>query len=138
LRATDQRAKQQATTQSVWKLNQGVSVGGQTILGLHYLAELRFHSEPEISRQTRVWPFETGWGLPEAAGIVLAEIFPSLLEVESRLGRVPDESQVLSCTRHAAREDGKGRLSGCFEQPAGAPPADLQAAADEEGWILFS
>jgi len=37
--ATDVEARRQVTTQSVWKLNCGVTVGGQTILGIKHLHE---------------------------------------------------------------------------------------------------
>ena len=71
-RVTDMEAKKKATTQSVWKLNCGVSVGGQTILGIKYLDELA------RAVAGHRWPFE-GWGIPHVPTIWLAEIFPSLV-----------------------------------------------------------
>jgi hypothetical protein len=71
-RATDLAARARVTTPSVWKLNCGISVGGQTILGIKHLDELA-----KVVRGHR-WPFE-GWTTPTGPAIWFAEIFPSLV-----------------------------------------------------------
>jgi len=122
----------------VWKLNQGVSVGGQTVLGLKYLFDLRIQSDPRLSAAIRVWPFETGWGSPSDARIVAAEIFPSILPIDHDLASyVKDQAQVLTCVRHAARRDAIGNLAVSFGEPAGVHGSELRAVGEEEGWILF-
>ena len=115
--------------QSVWKLNQGVAVGGQTILGLKYLHDLRFKSDPKLTAAIRLWPFETGW--TGQAQVVVAEIFPSATPQEPGLGEVRDQVQVRSCVRAAARADATGSLR--LQRP---DLEDDDAVLQEEGWIL--
>jgi hypothetical protein len=50
-RVTDQQARKRTVTQSVWKLNCGVSVGGQTLLGITHLHQLAEAVHGQI------WPF---------------------------------------------------------------------------------
>jgi len=135
-RATDMRAQQRTVTQSVWKLNCGVSVGGQTIVGIKHL-----HALAE-ALDARRWPFDTRWVTPApGSGCVwFAEIFPSLVryeewDAEHSLRR--DRTQVQSCVRRAAEEDAQGALAEQFKPPQGLSEAELQRVEDEEGWILW-
>jgi precorrin-8X/cobalt-precorrin-8 methylmutase len=125
--------------QSVWKLNQGVSVGGQTILGIKQLADLCSGETAESGSRMAIWPFETGWGVPAGKDrIVLAEIFPSVLPIEDDLsGLVRDLAQVRTCVRHAANLDSLGLLAGQIASPPGLSDSQLESAVTEEGWILF-
>lgn len=134
-RLADQRARQSTTTQSVWKLNSGVSVGGQSILGIHRLHQLR----QMLSRRAAIWPFETGWAVPSSAdAVVMAEIFPSVIPILNAAGGgVKDEQQVRSCVWHAAINDLNATLGRTFAQPRGLGDEELAVAASEEGWILF-
>lgn len=133
-RVTDLEARRQVTTQSVWKLNCGVSVGGQTIVGLLHLDQLA-----RVTKAHR-WPFE-GWGTPAAPGVWLAEIFPSLVcypEWESDYRTRRDRTQVQSCLRRAAERDGSGVLRGDFDAPRGRLTASqLRQVQEEEGWMLW-
>ncbi len=133
-RTTERRANQITTIQSVWKLNQGVSVGGQTLLGLKYLHQLR--NDPTRSVATQIWPFETGWGVGDAR-VVLAEIFPSVVPLDGTLSGVSDLIQVRSCVRHAAKEDSLGALGARFLRPVGLTSTEEVLIRGEEGWILF-
>lgn len=139
-RTTEDRVRSRGiTTQPVWKLNQGVSVGGQTILGIKYLADLRWHSPETLSETMRIWPFETGWGLPTDGRIVIAEIFPSLLPLDEDIAEsVNDLAQVRTCVRHAAQLDAQGQLAAWFGQPPSLAMPHSENALTEEGWILFS
>jgi len=136
-RLTEVRTRRvRAVPQSVWKLNQGVSVGGQSILGIKHLAGLRFESN--LKDDVRVWPFETGWKLPDEVKVVLAEIFPSVLPIDQGLELdVPDRAQMRTCIRHAARLDCRGELASCFQQPHGLSNEESIRCLTEEGWILF-
>jgi hypothetical protein len=133
-RATDLRARARTTTQSVWKLNCGVSVGGRTILGTKHLDELA----RDVGAHR--WPFE-GWGTPSSAAILFAEIFPSLVyypDWAAAYAVAKDRTQVQSCVRFAAERDGDGILKGDFRAPSdGLDPATLDRVAGEEGWILW-
>ena len=113
-RATDIAARRRVTTQSVWKLNCGISVGGQTILGIKHLHDLA------RSIDGQRWPFE-GWSTPDGPAIWFAEIFPSLvryLEWTDEYKARRDRTQVQSCVRHAAERDSAGKLKGDFARPA--------------------
>ncbi len=134
-RFTEQRARARATTQSVWKLNCGVSVGGQTILGIHRLQQIR----RALGERASIWPFESGWRVPERPdGVVLAEIFPSVLPLlEVAGGGIKDERQVRSCVWHAAARDVEGTLERAFAEPGGLTGEQSSAVTREEGWILF-
>jgi hypothetical protein len=112
-RATDLAARKRVTTQSVWKLNCGVSVGGQTIFGIKYLDQL------VRAVGGHVWPFE-GWTTPTGPAIWFAEIFPSLVqypEWADEYKKHRDRTQVQSCVRYAAERDAAGKLKRDFGRP---------------------
>jgi hypothetical protein len=132
-RATDQEARRRVTTQSVWKLNSGVSVGGQTILGIKHLDDLA------CSVGGYRWPFE-GWTTPSGPAIWFAEIFPTLVQYpewadEYKTRR--DRTQVQSCVRRAAERDCAGTLKGDFAKPGMLNAATLSRVEGEEGWMLW-
>jgi hypothetical protein len=133
-RLTDLEARRQVTTQSVWKLNCGVSVGGQTILGVKHLEHLA------KATGAHRWPFE-GWSTPSAPGVCLAEIFPSLIlypEWESHYRAHRDRTQVQSCLRRAAERDNAGMLQADFAAPVQRLDSSRLARVQaEEGWILW-
>jgi len=133
-RATDIAARRRVTAQSVWKLNCGVSVGGQTILGIKHLHELA------RSVDGHRWPFD-GWNTPNKPSIWFAEIFPSLVQYpewtdDYRTQR--DRTQVQGCVRYAAERDSAGMLKGDFGTPKSLNAATLARVEDEEGWILWA
>jgi hypothetical protein len=134
-RLTDAQARKHATPQSVWKLNCGVSVGGQTILGIHRLHQIR----GELGERALIWPFETGWQLPvRSDAVVIAEIFPSVVPMlEAAKGEVKDQRQARSCVWHAARMDAHGTIASAFAPPPRLSALEASRAASEEGWILF-
>ncbi len=108
--------------QPTWKLYTTGSVGSQALLGLPVLQRLRARFGPDLA----VWPFEA----PDAP-IVLAEIYPSLLDsiVAAEPAAVKDEAQVRVLARALARLSDNHDLGALF----GAAPED---AGREEGWIL--
>ena len=77
-RLTDRRVLASGTPLlSVWKIDQGVSVGGQTLMGIPYLMRLRAALRMR-NRLFTIWPFETGWAAAPD-GITAVEIFPTLV-----------------------------------------------------------
>ncbi len=119
--------------QPVWKLAGAGSAGSQALTGIPVVHWLRHH--PALAAAARVWPFETGLRPPAASvGVVLAEIYPSLIAVTPAPGEVKDRAQVIAIAQHFAALDEAGRLGSCF-----APllaPADRDAVEAEESWIL--
>lgn len=121
--------------QPVWKLYTAGSVGGQTLTGIPRLLDL--HDHPWLKDAVRVWPFETGLAplnRPAAGTILLAEVYPSLIE-RSGIG-IKDADQVTTLCRHFARLDDAGRLGGLFAGDPALTPAESAVIEREEGWIL--
>ncbi|NNU79110.1 hypothetical protein HMH01_01545 [Halovulum dunhuangense] len=122
---------------SVWQLAYAGAVGSQVLLGLPALERLR--NDPRLAGRIGVWPFDNGFDLPEA-GIVLAEIYPSLLqrEVRARMapGQVLDAAQVATLSLALHRFDIAEGLSPLFSPPPGLSDAEFRAVTREEGWIL--
>jgi len=132
-RATDLAARRRVTTQSVWKLNCGVSVGGQTILGIKHLDDLA------RAVGGHRWPFE-GWTTPTEPAVWFAEIFPSLVqypEWADEYKKRRDRMQVQSCLRRAAERDAAGKLKGDFAKPGMLDTVTLTRVEGEEGWMLW-
>jgi molybdopterin molybdotransferase len=111
---------------TLWQLSGAGAVGSQTLMGLPVLARLRRRFPAELS----VWPFE-----PPSRGIVLAEVWPSLLApaVSAELvakGGIKDARQVEVLARAIAAL-APGDLTAVLDV-SGAP------FAGEEGWIFGS
>lgn len=108
--------------QPVWKLYTTGSVGSQVLTGLpmvHRLAQ---------GADVAVWPFD-GADRVAAAGVVLAEIYPSLLAPVVALAEgIKDAAQVRLLSRALWRLAQAGRIGPMLDLPYGVPP--------DEGWIL--
>lgn len=111
--------------QPVWKLYTTGSVGSQALLGIARLAALK----EALGSDCAVWPFEP----IDSAGVVLAEVWPSLLSPEVKaLGSrysCPDEAQVSLLSQSLATLSSDDMLTLMQADAA----ADVLA---EEGWIL--
>eukprot|EP00850_Spirogloea_muscicola_P006583 SM000031S11592 [mRNA] locus=s31:515519:529177:- [translate_table: standard] len=133
-----------------WKLYTTGSVGSQTLLGIPRLRALRDHVV--LNSHTTVWPFETGLNVPSALAkdgppqthhtpasdrleplIVLAEVYPSLIEPLCEAGEPKDAGQVRALALHLAKLDSLGLLAVLLRGPlAGADEAAAVAAVP--GW----
>jgi len=120
--------------QSSWKLAYIGSVGSQSLLGIPYLYHLRFE-HPKLADCTKVWPFETGLHWPNEGQIVLAEIWPSVIE-RPRKDSIPDREQVRTYLRwlRAAQQDGS--LYQIFSGSDSISQKDRKRIENHEGWIL--
>ncbi len=110
---------------SPWMLFNPGSVGSQTLLGLPMIHRLSGHAG------VAVWPFDPPARL-EAADVVLAEVYPSLLAgpvaIEANRHAIPrDQAQVRLLSRALWRLSQANDLAALLE----APPE-----AAEQGWIL--
>jgi molybdopterin-guanine dinucleotide biosynthesis adapter protein len=119
--------------QSVWKLYTRGSVGSQTLLGLPAIHALL--TRPALARRSRWWPFDTGWDR-SLAGIVHAEVWPSLADHEAAPYPIKDARQVAAARDWALALDAAGRLRPCFARPPGLTEETAAACLGEEGWIL--
>ncbi len=127
-RLADARAKGAKT---VWQLAYAGSVGSQVLLGLPLLHRLRADTGAAI------WPFDTGLQAPDAP-VVIAEVYPSLLQAEAHAdrshGEPLDAAQVRVNARALAALDAQGVLAPLFT--AGLSPEDRATVEREEAWIL--
>ncbi|MEL6196479.1 MAG: cobalamin biosynthesis protein CbiG [Pseudomonadota bacterium] len=135
-RAVDARVK---AVSSCWQLAYNGTVGGQALTGIAMLERLRRLSD--LGPHLTVWPFETGLTPPEGPGIVLAEIYPSLVAgavaAGRRDGEVKDRAQVRLLATAFATLDRQGALAPLFEGPPDALDAETAAqVVREEAWIL--
>jgi precorrin-8X/cobalt-precorrin-8 methylmutase len=122
--------------QPCWKLAYTGSVGSQSLTGIPVVRGLR--SDPRWADRARIWPFETGLGLPADARIVFAEVWPSWWRSEIRPDRGPpnDKAQVRTVAEIFAARDRTGELAAWF---AGAPnltSAERRIIENEEAWTL--
>lgn len=109
LRHSERRAR---GAQEVWKLSGVGSVGGQALMGIAALEGLR------MDLRAAVWPFEP-W--EHGTGPVLAEVFPSLVDIPHLSGRVRDALQVESLARALCTLDATGGLAALLDAPARQP-----------------
>lgn len=124
-------------SQPCWKLYTTGSVGSQSLMGIPVLKALR--DDPDLSLKTLVWPFEIGLAPPDGSKswqVILAEVYPSILEIKANTGEIKDAVQVETIARYLARRDGRGELAGDLAGPDGLSQSDRALIAGEEGWIL--
>ena len=105
--------------QPVWKLYTTGSVGSQALMGLPMIHRLSRRAG------TAVWPFDRA-----DTGIVLAEVYPSLLApLVAQQPGIKDAAQVTLLSRALHRLSREGALASLLMPP---PMAEIA----EEGWIL--
>ena len=120
--------------QSAWKLFGAGSVGSQALMGIPHLYALRF--DEQLRSETCVWPFETGMNIPDSdKRIVHAEIYPSLIQIETETGEIRDKAQVRELARWFHKLDREDQLRDHFAGPKLTTDQHSQVKS-EEGWIL--
>ena len=121
-----------------WVLGGGApTVGGQAIVGIPAVRELA----ARLGAAARVWPFETGFSPAVNDGhgggaVVLAEIWPNLVNHLREPGRVRERAPVRAVAGWAARADETGELRRRIGPPDGLSGRALTHVIEEEGWIL--
>lgn len=119
--------------QSPWKLFTRGAVGSQTLVGLPAVHRLLTH--PVLSTRARIWPFETAWD--RAIGedtIVIAEIWPSLVNSSGQPYRIKDAGQVAALRDWALGQPAE--LARGLARPPGLTDAEERIAREREGWIV--
>ena len=123
--------------QPCWKLAYTGSVGSQALTGIPVVRRLR--DDPRWAATARVWPFETGLSLPDAARIVFAEVWPSWWRRQIRAEHGPpnDKAQVRSVAEIFAAADAAGELAAWFAGGGAALTAEQRRIVEtEEAWTL--
>ncbi len=130
------RDTKRAQPKSCWQLAYTGSVGSQSLLGIPHIDHMRHEIEG-----LRIWPFETGLAAQtedslSETQVLVAEIYPSLLDVKAAAGSPMDRAQVEAVARHYCDLDGKGRLGPLFGPPEALDMTKIPQIECEEGWIL--
>jgi len=118
--------------QPCWKLAYTGSVGSQVLTGIPVVRALR--GDKRWAHCARIWPFETGLGVPDDARIVFAECWPSWWKACPRLGPPNDKAQVRTVARILAAADRADELTLWFTPPIS--DADAKPVLAEEAWTL--
>lgn len=122
---------------SAWQLVGAGAVGSQILTGIPRLHTLRFSEE--LAPYSQVWPFETGWQIPDLRPLILhAEIWPGAIDVHVSEGEIKDRAQVIALVRKAAAEDANGTLRKSFGRPEALTDAQDEVVRRAEGWILWA
>jgi len=117
---------------SVWQLAYPGSVGSQALLAIPILAQLRRRFDSRV----RIWPFEfEGFDVPSDA-VIIAEVWPSLWQLDLRGHPIRDAAQVLEVGQMLRNRP--EMLEHCLMVPM---QLDIEQHAGrlvvaEEGWIL--
>ncbi len=119
-------------TQSTWKLFGNGSVGGQALLGISLLNE--FRTNHVFSSKISVWPFNSGFNLPEKE-IVFAEIWPGSLKLNKDSNKIKDEVQVTSFAEALHEIDGTPDFMKYFQVPI-LTSEQQKTCIEEEGWVF--
>ncbi|HUP35234.1 MAG TPA: hypothetical protein VNC82_07270 [Candidatus Limnocylindria bacterium] len=119
--------------QSPWKLFTRAAVGSQTLVGLP--AVHRLLTDAVLAPRARLWPFETAWDAAVGGdGIVIAELWPSLVDCRDQPYPVKDARQVAAVRDWAL--DAPDALARSLARPPGLTDAEERAAREIEGWIV--
>lgn len=125
-----------AMPKSIWQLAYTGSVGSQSLMGLPHI-----HALMQRLPDVKLWPFETGLTPLDEEGLsgtktVIAEIYPSNLDVTPEKGEILDRAQVRTIAHHYCDLDKKGRLGQIFGAPDSLDRGKITQIEAEEGWIL--
>lgn len=136
LRAMDRRER---GLQPAWKLYGTASVGGQILVGIPYVRQLR--DDPALAAICRVWPFETGFTdtpVPQRGPfILLTEIWPGVVaRLLDPTIAIRDQAQVRAVVQWFAELDAAGQFGAFFDLPSDLSPQVANVCVLEEGWIL--
>jgi hypothetical protein len=141
LRLVEQRL---SGTQETWKLYGAGSVGGQALVGIPHVHNVRRHAY--LSRCSQVWPFETGFTAtpapPRGAFVLHAEIWPGVVADRTKQlltadpSLIRDQAQVRALCQWAEALDDAGQLCRLFDRPVGLDARQIQRCVQQEGWVL--
>ncbi len=111
---------------SVWQLFCGVTVGGQTLMGIPTLQKLKECKKLDCV----IWPFEN---IDDKTKHVIAEIYPSIWDVQGDHD-INDANQVYTVAKNIAYLDETNTLKNLLQAP------HIHSKKDDiikkEGWIL--
>ena len=116
---------------SVWQLFCGVTVGGQTLMGIPTLQKVKDHKEIDCV----IWPFEN---IDDKTKHVIAEIYPSIWDTQGDHD-INDANQVYTVAKNIAYLDETNLLQKFLNAPFDYERDNKINEGDiikKEGWIL--
>ncbi len=119
---------------SLWQMAGAGVVAAQSMTGMKHLQSLR--NDPEFADNISVWPFETNFADDLSKPVTIAEIYPSIFDVQPEENEVMDAAQVRVVAQEFAEADEAGRFSACLEFPKDQPSGIRSVLEQEEGWIV--
>jgi hypothetical protein len=125
--------------QPVWKLLGTASVGGQTLLGIPVINEIKNHEL--LKSFSRIWPFETGFKLPilqpNVCNIIHLEIWPGILTKHLDPAIIiKDQAQVRKTVDWLYEWTKSGNLEVLMSPPSWMTESMIEDAVKEEGWVI--
>ena len=120
--------------QPCWKLAYTGSVGSQALTGIPVVRALR--DDPRWADRARIWPFETGFSLPDETRIVFAEVWPSWWPIPSEPRDPKDKAQVRTVAGIFAERGRTGELARWLAGPPGLGAEQVRTILAEEAWTL--
>lgn len=125
--------------QPVWKLLGTASVGGQTLLGIPVINEIRNHDSLKLF--SRIWPFETQFQLPtlqsNICNIIHLEIWPGILaNYLDKTIQIKDQSQVRKTVDWLYEWTKSGNLRILMSPPNWMTESMIEDVVKEEGWVI--
>jgi len=122
--------------QPCFKLFYNGSVGGQALTGIPVVRSLR--DNPRLAATARIWPFETGLRAPLDAGLVFAEVYPSLWKDRwlQSADQPKDKAQVRGVAQLFSDCDAAGTLASLFAGDPSLSAAERHQVETEEAWTL--
>lgn len=125
--------------QPVWKLLGTASVGGQTLLGIPVINELRNHKL--LREHSLIWPFETGFKAPRLKrnefNIIHLEIWPGILSkhLDANI-EVKDQAQVRAIVDWLHDWVVQEQMDELMSPPSWMTESMIDDAIHEEGWVI--
>ncbi len=119
--------------QPVWKLAYTGSVGSQSLLGIARLQKLR---RGTLRDNIAIWPFQTRFADDLSRPITLAEVYPSLFDVDIRDGEIKDAAQVRTLAEGFRDLDKQGAFQSFLDGPRGIHENSREAALTHEAWMV--
>lgn len=117
---------------SVWQLAYNGAAGSQAMLGMARLQQLR----DRFADDCAIWPFETNWADRLDAPVIIAEVYPSMMDPVFQKGDVKDAAQVRTLAAAYAALDERRAFRPLLSRPQGLCDADNDKILTEEGWIV--
>lgn len=119
---------------SLWQMAGAGVVAAQSMTGIKHLQSLRV--DDVLKAHIAIWPFETKFADDLSKPITIAEIYPSIFEINVSDDDVKDAVQVRTVAAAFSSADADERFKACLEYPSDMSVQYRAMIEQEEGWIV--